>query len=145
MADRARQRRQYFDSPEAYLDAMSRPHAFGFFTREMLAAHCQATLRPRRNGADGWELSCPPEIEASTYDAVGRTTAPYDSLPNFPVPAHLVGADSAAPGGTWIGQLQEAFANRLPTARYTKMTGCGHLMPFQEPEACAEFVLAMLD
>lgn len=145
MADRARRRRQYFDSPEAYLDAMSRPHAFGFFTREMLAAHCQATLRPRRNGADGWELSCPPEIEAGTYDAVGRTTAPYDSLPNFPVPAHLVGADPAAPGGTWIGQLQEAFTGKLPNARYTKMTGCGHLMPFQEPDACAEIVLAMLD
>lgn len=144
MAVGAMRRRRYFDTPEAYFEAMSRPRAFGFFAPDMLAAHCRATLRPRRDGADGWELSCPPEIEAGTYDAVGRTTAPYDSLPDFPVPAHLVGADPAAPGGTWIGQLHGEFARRLPNARYTMMTGRGHLMPFQAPEACAEIVIAML-
>ena len=123
---------------------MARPRAFGFFAREMLEAHCRATLRPRRDGTEGWELSCPPEVEAGTYDAVGRTTAPYDSLSRFPVPAHMIGADPEAPGGTWIGQLHPEFARRLPNGRYTKMTGHGHLMPFERPAECADIVLEML-
>lgn len=144
MAHGAMRRRRHFDSPDAYLEAMSRPRAFGTFDREMLEAHCHATLRPRRDGETGWELSCPPEVEAGTYEAVGRTTAPYDSLSGFPVPAHMVGADPEAPGGTWIGQLHAEFARRLPNGRYTLMKHCGHLMPFQQPAECAEIVLEML-
>ncbi len=145
MSAGALRRRRFFDTPEAYLEAMSRPHAFGFFASEMLTAHCQATLQRRRDSTNGWELSCPPEIEAATYEAVGRTTAPYDSLARFPVKAHLVGADPAAPGGSWIGQLHEAFAQKLPNGRYTKLSGCGHLMPFQKPKACADIVISMLE
>ena len=57
----------------------------------------------------------------------------------------MIGADPAAPGGSWIGQLHEAFAQRLPNARYTKLVGCGHLMPFQKPEVCADIVISMLE
>jgi len=141
----AARRRRYFDNEQVYLEAMSRPHAFASFAPEMLKAHCRATLRPRRDGAKGGELSCTPEVEAATYDAVGRTTAPYDSLPKFSVPAHMIGADPEAPGGTWIGQLHHNFARRLPNGRYTMMKGAGHLMPFQRPGDCAEYILNMLD
>ena len=144
MSHRALRRRRFFDSGDAYIKAMGRPHAYGSFARNMLESHCRATLRPRQDGAEGWELSCPPEVEAATYEAVGQTTAPYDSLPNFPAFAHMIGADPEAPGGTWIGQLQPVFARRLPHGRYTKMTGHGHLMPFERPAKCAEIVLEML-
>ena len=144
MSHRALRRRRFFDSGDAYIEAMGRPHAYGSFARNMLESHCRATLRPRQDGAEGWELSCSPEVEAATYEAVGQTTAPYDSLPNFPASAHMIGADPEAPGGTWIGQLQPVFARRLPHGRYTKMTGHGHLMPFERPAKCAEIVLEML-
>ncbi len=144
MSHGAMRRRRFFDSGNAYLEAMGRPRAFGSFAREMLEAHCHATLRPRQDGAEGWELSCPPEVEAATYEAVGRTTAPYDSLPGFPAPAHMIGADPEVPGGNWIGQLQPEFARRLPHGRYTKMLGHGHLMPFERPAECAGIVLEML-
>ena len=113
MADRARRRRQYFDRPRR-ISTPCRARTPSASLRGRCSRRIASDAPPRRNGADGWELSCPPEIEAGTYDAVGRTTAPYDSLPNFPVPAHLVGADPAAPGGTWIGQREEAFAGKLP-------------------------------
>lgn len=144
MSHGALRRRRFFDSRDAYIEAMGRPHAYGSFARNMLEAHCHATLRPRQDGTEGWELSCPPEVEAATYEAVGRTTAPYDSLPKFPVSAHMIGADLEAHGGTWIGRLQPEFARRLPHGRYTKMTGHGHLMPFEQPAKCVEIVLEML-
>ena len=138
MSHGAMRRRRFFDSGDSYLEAMGRPRAFGSFAREMLEAHCRATLRPRQDGAEGWELSCPPEVEAATYEAVGRTTAPYDSLPGFPAPAHMIGADPEAPGGTWIGELHPEFARRLPHGRSTKMIGHGHLMPFERPAECGK-------
>ena len=144
LSKRAVRRRRYFEDPQAYLEAMARPRAFGSFAPEMLAAHCSATLRPRRDGVEGWELSCPPEVEAATYEAVARTSAPYDNLSRCPTPAHMVGADPEAPGGTWIGQLHNQFARRVPNARYTMMKGAGHLMPFQHPKDCANIVLEML-
>ena len=145
LASRAARRRKYFDNAEQYRSLLDRPNAFGSFEPRMLKAHCSSTIRPRRDGAAGLELSCPPEIEVATYEAVTRSTAPYDFLTNFSVKTHMIGADPNAPGGTWIGQLHPVFVRRLPYARYTKMHGHGHLMPFECPEACAEIVLEMLN
>jgi len=149
LAELTLRRRRYFDDRAAYAAAMGRPKAFGHFAPEMLAALCDATVRPRRDGAPdagkgGLELCCPPEIEAATYNAVAATTAPYDGLGGFPVEAHLVGADPAVRGGHWIAEVQGDVARRLPHSRYTRMTGAGHLMPFERPQDCAEIVLEML-
>jgi pimeloyl-ACP methyl ester carboxylesterase len=144
LAEMTLRRRRYFDTPAAYAAAMARPKAFGYFAPEMLEALCQATLRPRRDGGEGYELSCPPEIEAATYNSVAATTAPYEGLRDFPVPAHLIAADPADPKSNWIAEVQSDVARHLPDARVTTMTGAGHLMPFERPGECAEIVLAML-
>ena len=144
LAEMTLRRRQYFETPADYATAMARPKAFGYFAQEMLDALCQATLRPRCDGAEGYELSCPPVIEAATYNSVAATTAPYEGLKDFPVPAHLIAADPAVPNSNWIAEVQSDMARHLPDARVTTMIGAGHLMPFERPNECAEIVLAML-
>ena len=144
LAEMTLRRRRYFDTPADYAAAMARPKAFGYFAPEMLDALCQATLRPRRDGAEGYELSCPPVIEAATYNSVAATTAPYEGLKDFPVAAHLIAADPAVPNSNWIAEVQHDVARPLPDARVTTMTGAGHLMPFERPDECAAIVLAML-
>jgi pimeloyl-ACP methyl ester carboxylesterase len=144
LAEMTLRRRRYFDTPADYATAMARPKAFGYFTPEMLDALCQATIRPRCNGLEGYELSCSPEIEAATYNSVAATTAPYDGLMDFPVSAHLIAADPAVPNSNWIAEVQFDVARHLPDARVTTMKGAGHLMPFERPDECAKIILAML-
>lgn len=161
LAEMTLKRRRYFDNPDAYAAWMGRPKAFGGFEPEMLAALCRGTLQPRRDGAGeegreegrdgtptataGWELCCPPAVEAATYNAVSATTAPYDSLRDFPVSTHLVAADFNTNGGHWIGEIQADVARHLPDARVTILPGAGHLMPFEQPDACAEIIFQMLE
>ena len=100
-----------FDSPEAYLDAMSRPHAFGFFTREMLAAHCQATLAP---GAMARTVGSSAVRRDRGQHLRRRRPEPRPRQPSkTSVPAHLVGAVFLRSWRHLVGQLQEAFAEQI--------------------------------
>lgn len=120
---------------------LGRPGVFDGWTSEMLQAHCHATLRPLRSGGVG--LACQPEIEAGVYAGV-MDTRPYECLPSFPVPAHLVGADPNC-GGTWVGEIQPAAAARIAQSQYTCAAGASHLMVFEQPRWCAELVCSMLN
>ena len=139
---RTSQRRRDFPDRAAFIAAMNRPGRFDTFAPDMMEAYARGALAPHPSG-EGFTLACPPEVEAGVYAGV-RDVRPWRGLVRFPpIPAHVLGADPDR-GGTWVGAVQPYAAERLPNARFTEMTGCGHLMPQERPDECAGFVLEML-
>ena len=136
---RTLRRRKTFKDIDAYRLAISRPGAFDTWEEPMLRAHARASAKPM---GDRVTLACPPEVEAGVYLAV-MDDEPYSGLGNFAPPALLVGADANA-NGTWVGQVQHSAAACLPNGRAVVMEGCGHMMPFEKPHACAAHIRAML-
>lgn len=136
----AKRRRAQWEDPQSFRAALGRPGRFDNWDPAMLDAHVRATLHPSPDG--GLELACRPEHEAAVYVGVSDTR-PYMGLTQFAPETHLVGADPAC-GGTWVADVQPHAAARLPDGRYSVLPKSGHLMPFEQPRACADLILAML-
>lgn len=138
----AERRRRRWESPDAFEASLAtRPH-YARWQPDMLAAHCRATLRP--DGED-WTLCCPPEVEAATY-RMTLNTSTFRALSDFPLPVHFVASEPPPPGSppSWAALVQRSAALRAPLGRLTELTGVGHMMPFERPEACAGLVRGML-
>jgi pimeloyl-ACP methyl ester carboxylesterase len=138
----AERRRRRWESPAAFEASLAaRPH-YARWRPDMLAAHCRATLRP---DGDGWTLCCPPEVEAATY-RMTLNASTFRALVDFPLPVHFVASEPPGPGSppSWAALVQRAAARRAPLGRLTELTGVGHMMPFERPDACAALARAMI-
>ena len=140
-------RRRAFPSPEAFAARLGERGVFALFRRDMLAAHCRATLRP--DGADGYVLACDPRTEAAFYRAVAASDL-WRHLPRFPQPARFVGGDPeiSDPGSDrarWITTVAREIAGRVPAGAFDFVPGAGHMMIFEQPERCRDLVFRMLD
>lgn len=138
----ARRRRRRWASPAAYFESLSKRAPYADFQRDMLEAHCRATLMP--TGEGDYALCCAPETELATYTTVLNSST-FRALPRFPVPVHVIAADPAPPGGhpSWAALVQEAAAKRLPNSRLSVVPGASHMVPFEFPERCRELLLEM--
>lgn len=58
-------------------------------------------------------------------------------------PVHLVSGDPALPDRGWVSACMADMAARLPRARLTLLPGAGHMMIFEQPDACRDLVLDM--
>jgi pimeloyl-ACP methyl ester carboxylesterase len=111
---------------------------FRGFVPEMLAAHCRATLRPEATG--GCVLCCPPRVE-STIFAVHRDADTWERLPGIRQRLHLVSGDASAADRDWVSGAMAGITARIPGADRVELPGTGHMMIFQEPEACRKLLL----
>ncbi len=147
-AERARlteKRRARWRSPGAFADKLATHGAFSKFDPDMLAAHCQATLR--RDG-DDYELACAPRVEAAFFRSVHNTLV-WDGLPEFPFPARFVGGDPAIPDpGTsaarWVTAVAGDVAARVSGSRFTVVPNTGHMMVCERPDRCRDLVFDMI-
>jgi pimeloyl-ACP methyl ester carboxylesterase len=136
---RGAQRRQArWESPEALRAYLSTRGVFRTFVPEMLAAHCQATLKP--DPAGGCVLCCPPAVE-STIFAVHRDADTWSRLPRIRQRLHLVSGDASAADRDWVSGAMAGIVARIPGADVVELRGTGHMMIFQEPDACRELLI----
>jgi pimeloyl-ACP methyl ester carboxylesterase len=56
----------------------------------------------------------------------------------------LVAGDPALPGRGWVSACMPEMAAALPRARLTTLAGSGHMMIFEQPDACLELVRAAI-
>lgn len=151
LIDMTRRRRQRWTGPDEMGESLARRPPFAACRADMLAAHCRATLRPVRSGEDGgpgegsYTLCCPPAVEAALFTTFSLPGS-FEALTAFPGPVHVVGSiPDPAPGGEWVPAALASAAKTHPECRYTAQPGVGHLMPLEDPEACADLILEMLD
>lgn len=128
-------------SPEALLDFLRVRGVFRSFDPAMLAAHCRASLKP--DGAGGFTLRCPPEVESAIF-AAHRDADTWARLPRAVDRVHLVAGDPDMPERDWVSGAMAAIAARLPNADLAVLPGAGHMMIFQQPQACRDLLLRRL-
>jgi len=131
-------RQARWESPEALFAYLRTRGVFRSFVPEMLAAHCRATLKP--DAAGGCVLCCPPDVESTVF-AVHRDADTWQHLPRIRQRVHLVSGDASAPDRDWVSGAMAGIAAGIPSADLVALPGTGHMMIFQQPEACRELLL----
>lgn len=136
-------RRNAWASWEAMFDAFKSRAPYSLWNVDVLADYCRYGLVPAANG-QGFELACPPEIEASIYTASAGTDI-YAIAARVNVPVVVLRAKprgdgprdradfSASP--TWEGAAR-AFTH----GRDVQLFHLTHFIPMEDPALTARFI-----
>jgi len=139
-----RKRRNRWTSPEQMFESFVGRPPFDAWDRGVLRDYCQLGLLPDGEdyGAD-YILACPPEIEASIYEAspavdsniypeIGTITIPVHVVRagRFRDPANVMGSSPTAP------DLAASFAHGVDTC----LAEHSHFIPMEAPEFTAKLI-----
>jgi pimeloyl-ACP methyl ester carboxylesterase len=138
-------RRSRWDGWEA-MDAhfASRP-PYAHWQPAVLADYCCHGLLPAADG-DGWELACPPALEASVYQSALRTS-PHPWLGPIATPVSVIRARSGERAGnldfsvspTWPG-----LGAALGAVRDEQWVDQSHFIPMEAPGRLADLIATAL-
>jgi pimeloyl-ACP methyl ester carboxylesterase len=131
----AAKRRGSFASVDEMLERIADKSSFPLMHPRILRDYCQFGLLD--DGAGGYKLACPPELEARVYMTSRSNGAIYDSVRELDIPVTIVRAKTPLPGATmdfsssptWPG-LAQAF----PRGREIFWPECSHFIPMQKPD-----------
>jgi lipase len=141
-------RKRHFESPEAMIARFEDREPYRVFHPDALRAYCTHGLLPAREG-DGFDLACPPEVEASVYMTSRTHSSVYESVRAIELPVLILRAKlppkdrslmdfSSSP--TWPGLVNEfAQGREIHFAEHT------HFLPMEIPQRVAEEVLAEIE
>ena len=139
----AAKRRNSFASTDEMLERISNKSSFPLMHASILRDYCQYGLL--EDGEGGYELACPPELEARVYMTARTNGAIYESVRGLDIPVTVVRARPPAPGAvmdfssspTWPG-LAQAF----PQGREIFWPDCSHFIPMQKPDEVVALIAA---
>ena len=126
-------------------DAFKTRNPYSLWRPQVLADYCRYGLLPKASGG-GFELACPPAVEASIYTGSTGTNI-YALARSIDKPVLVVRARQRDPGAprdytdfsaspTWAG-VAATFAQ----GRDLYLPEFTHFIPMQDPELTAELVL----
>ena len=141
-------RRNHWRDWQEMFDAFRCRHPFSLWDPRVLRDYCEFGLAPRgADGKDGFELACPPLVEASVY-VNSATRSPHDFLERVTVPTWVVrgyernfeelaksGRMDFSASPTW-----PELAQRLPDGRDFHWQELSHFIPMQAPERVARLI-----
>jgi hypothetical protein len=134
-----------FASPEAMIERFRERAPYAAFHADALRAYCRWGLLPAADG-DGFELACPPELEASVYLTSRTNAGVHESARRLELPVLLLRAKlpprerspmdfSSSP--TWP-ELVGAF-RRGREIHFAERT---HFLPMEIPDEIADLIEA---
>lgn len=137
-------RRNDWRSWEDMYDRFKDRTPFSLWRDDVLRDYCQFGVMPKENG-EGFELACPPLVEASIY--LGNTSTDiHDVIPLVKVPVVVLRARPSSPGDeqamdfstspTW-----EKLAAQFVKGRDVALPHLTHFIPMQEPGLVARFIV----
>lgn len=136
-------RRNKWASWQEMFDAFKGRHPYTLWRREVLQDYCRHGVVLTADGS-GYELACPPEIEASIYKAAtGRNI--YDLVAKIDVPVTILRAKSRPPGPRDVTDFAasptwEHLAERFKRGRDVFLPDLTHFIPMQNPELTARYI-----
>jgi pimeloyl-ACP methyl ester carboxylesterase len=127
-------RRARWDGWEAMNAHFASRPPYAHWQPAVLADYCRFGLRPAADG-DGWDLACPPALEASVYQNALRTN-PHDWLERLTVPASVIRARTGERAGnldfsvspTWPG-----LGSAIGAVRDEPWADQSHFIPMEAP------------
>jgi lipase len=137
-------RKRHFASPAAMIERFEDRVPYRVFHPDALRAYCTYGLLPAEDG-NGFDLACPPEVEASIYMTSRTNPGVHDSIRSLEIPVLILRAKlppenrqamdfSSSP--TWPGLVKE-----LRQGREIHFADNTHFLPMEIPERIAELIL----
>lgn len=137
-------RKRSFASPEEMIERFRDRPPYASFDPEALRAYCSYGLLPRADG-EGFELACPPELEASIYMTSRTNPGVHESARALEIPVLVVRAKEPPPdrspmdfssSPTWPGLVHE-----FRKGRELHLADHSHFLPMEHPQLVADLIL----
>jgi len=132
LADRARKRREVFESREDARESWRDKELFEHWTPRAFELYLAEGLADRPDGRV--ELKCPAAVEAAIF-AAGPDFDPWQAASRVKTPALLLWAER----GDFPRRVFEEVARRMADAR-VRDAAAGHLVPMERPDLVVEAV-----
>lgn len=140
-------RKRHFASPREMFERFRDRRPYALFSAEALWAYCEHGLLARSDGP-GFELACPPEIEASIYMASRTNAGVIDNARRVAAPTLVVRAKAPPPDRTLMdfesSPTWPGLAASMPRGRDLHLPEWTHFLPMQAPELVAKWLEAEL-
>lgn len=138
----AARRKRTFSSVDEMIDRFRNREPYRSFDADVMRDYCVHGLAPRHDGAEGLELACAPETEASVYMTSHQSGGIMDLLNRAELPVLVVRAPileqrSFKSSPTWPG-----LAGALPQGRDLFLPDYSHFVPFEAPALIAATIEA---
>lgn len=138
----ARRRNDWASWEEMY-ERFRERHPFSLWRPEVLEDYCRYGLLPKPDGS-GYELACPPLVEASVYLGNTRTDV-HALIPRVSVPVSVLRARGREPGEALTLDFSKSptwprLAEEFPNGRDVYLPELTHFIPMQAPELVARFI-----
>ena len=135
-------RRNLWSSWEEMFENFRKRYPFSLWKPEILADYCRFGLVKIPDG-EGYQLACPPEIEASVYMG-SMSLEIYERAKSIPVPVTVMRAKARAAGETTMDFASSptwpGAAGAFPQGRDIYLPDLTHFIPMQDPELVARFI-----
>jgi pimeloyl-ACP methyl ester carboxylesterase len=137
-------RRNEWSSVQEMFERFENRWPFNAWDRGVLRDYCEHALAP---GEQGLILACPPDVEASIYEAsTAVETDIHREIDAVTVPVHVVRAGRFQDPANFMGTSPTApdLASRFERGRDTCLPEYSHFMPMEAPELTAKLILEAL-
>ena len=134
-------RRNSWDDPDAMFERFRDRHPYVLWDPAVLRDYCQFGLLP--DGEGGFELACPPQVEASVY-ATSLTVDPWPLIETIGQPVMVLRAPQLAPGKTFdfaSSPTPPTLADSFAEGTDVFLPELTHFMPMQDPRRIAELII----
>lgn len=140
-----RKRRNRWTSPEEMFESFASRPPFDAWDRSALRDYCQYGLLPDGEdyGAD-YILACPPEIEASIYEASPAVESNiYPEIATIAIPVHVVRSGRFQDPANVMGSSPTAPDLAASFAQGTDicLPEHSHFIPMESPELAAQLIV----
>jgi pimeloyl-ACP methyl ester carboxylesterase len=134
-------RRKNFESPDEMFQNFKNKDNFNHWDPAVLRDYCEYGLLPRKEGS-GYELACPPLIEAATYTASGYGGWIYEQLKEIEIPVDVIRANdkSQKEFSFAVSPTNPELASFFNNGRDIQLKEMSHFFPMENPELTAKLI-----
>ena len=139
LAERARKRRDKFETREELTERLVRARALERLVPGAAELIARTTLRPASDGGRGYELRCPREYEAQVFEEVYSSAVASD-VRSLSCPTKIIGADPTVP----FSFLPSVDLGDVVALDYDFVPETTHFLQLEQPQACLDLMLDFL-
>ncbi len=135
----ASRRKRDFASPEAMIERFKNRDPYNLFDPRVFENYCRYGLLPSANG-DGFELACPPEVEASVYASSRSNAGILETAKQVAIPVLVVRAKQTDQMDFKSSPTWPRLAEILPNGTDMHRPDRTHFHPFEDPADAARVI-----
>nr|WP_298931275.1 alpha/beta hydrolase [uncultured Erythrobacter sp.] len=135
----AGRRKRDFASIEAMIERFGKRDPYDIFDPKVFEDYCRYGLLPAPS-CDGFELACPPEVEASVYGSSLSNVAILETARTVDVPTLIVRAKQTTSMDFKGSPTWPKLASTMPKGEDLYRPDMTHFHPFQDPADAAKII-----